>query len=581
MARLIPPIIGEEAASPGERELFERFQRGSGSDGWAVLHSLDVPRHRRQLMGEIDFVIAIPALGVLCLEVKSHRSVRRDATGMWHLGQDAPTRVGPFRQASEAMHSLREFVTSRAPELRPTLFWSAVCFTNVPFTLTSPAEWHDWQVIDAGALRARPLPHLITAVLEHARDLAANTPSAAWFNADSAAPTPANIDSLVRILRPSFEFFQSPKSRRRQRDDELLRYTSEQYIALDAMNANPRVVFEGAAGTGKTLLALEETRRAVQRGERVFLCCFNRLLGNWLKREAEPLGEAAVTSTFHRFLLQVTGLAVPDGARSSFWECELPDAALDRVLSGDVASFDLVAIDEAQDLLQDPYLDVFDVLLEGGLKDGRWRMFGDFEQQAIYGSSSTGITDVLAERAPGTPRFLLTKNCRSTPRIASFVKLLAAYERGYADVLRPDSGIEPETIYYDSPEDQGRRLISVLERLFDEGYSSREIVILSPRAHGSIAEQITNSVWADRFKPAQAKLPGGIRYCTVHSFKGLEAPVVIVTDVSSIGTDADHSLFYTAVTRATERLYVLVSSKLKPAVMELLLRQSSTRSPRD
>lgn len=433
-------------------------------------------------------------------------------------------------------------------------------------------------MIDAGVLRARPLPQLIAAVLEHARNLAANTPSAGWFHPGSGAPTPANIDSLVRILRPSFEFFESPKSRRRQRDDELLRYTSEQYIALDAMNANPRVVFEGAAGTGKTLLALEETRRAVLRGDRGLLCCFNRLLGSWLRKEAEPFGEAAVTSTLHSFLLQVTGLTVPDGANSSFWERELPDAALDRALAGDVPPFDVLVVDEAQDLLHNAYLDVLEVLLDGGLKDGRWRMFGDFEQQAIYRSSSAGVTDVLAPRAPGTPRFLLTRNCRNTPRIASFVKLLAAYERGYADVLRPDSGIEPETIYYDSPEDQDRKLVSLLERLFGEGYSGREIVILSPRAHGSAAQQITDLTWAERLKPAQAELPGGVRYCTVHSFKGLEAPVIIVTDVSSIGTEADHSLFYTAVTRATERLYVLALSQLKPAVLELLLRQASTGS---
>lgn len=122
MARLIPTVIGEETASPGERELFEKFQSEAGSEGWAVLHSLDVPRHRRQLMGEIDFVIAVPGLGVLCLEVKSHRSVRRDPDGMWHLGQDTRTRQGPFRQASEAMHSLREYVTARAPELGGTLF---------------------------------------------------------------------------------------------------------------------------------------------------------------------------------------------------------------------------------------------------------------------------------------------------------------------------------------------------------------------------------------------------------------------------------------------------------------------------
>ena len=53
MARMIPPIIGAETSSPGERELFERFRTEQGTDGWMILHSLDVPRHRRQLMGEL------------------------------------------------------------------------------------------------------------------------------------------------------------------------------------------------------------------------------------------------------------------------------------------------------------------------------------------------------------------------------------------------------------------------------------------------------------------------------------------------------------------------------------------------
>src|SRR5687767_10592665 len=121
---MIPPVVGDETSSPGERELFERFSRDPQTSGWVVLHSLDVPRHRRQLMGEIDFVIAVPGLGVLCLEVKSHRSVRRDPDGMWHLGQGGPTRTGPFRQASEGMHSLRQYVTERAPEMGGILFWS-------------------------------------------------------------------------------------------------------------------------------------------------------------------------------------------------------------------------------------------------------------------------------------------------------------------------------------------------------------------------------------------------------------------------------------------------------------------------
>lgn len=573
---MIPPVVGEETSSPGERDIFRKFQRELGTEGWVILHSLDLPRHRRQIMGEIDFVIAVPGMGVLCLEVKSHRSVRRDADGLWHLGQDQPNRVGPFRQASEGTHSLRDFVTRRAPDLSGTLFWSAVCFTHLPFTLSAPAEWHQWQVIDSGALGARPLSQLVTSVLEHARQHASASPTAAWFRAEDGTPTTDQVESLVRILRPSFEFFESAKSRRRQRDEELRRYTEEQHNALEAMEANQRVVFEGAAGTGKTLLALEETRRAIQRGERVLLCCFNSLLGNWLKREAEPFGGAVTTSTFHGLLRNLTGLKVPLDAGHDFWDRELPEAAVDRLLQGDFAPFDLLVIDEAQDLLRNNFLDVFELLLEKGLKDGRWRMFGDFEQQAIYGQSSLSVSDFIATRADGTARFALKKNCRNTPRIASFVKLLAAFERGYADVLRPDNGMEPETIYWSSPQEQDSKLLEVLNRMFSEGYSGREIVILSTRADGCAAERIGDPVWRDRIREAQSGDQGGPRYCTVHSFKGLEAPVVIVTDIVSIGNEADASLFYTAVTRATDRLFVLVPSQLKPLVRDLLLRQLSS-----
>lgn len=108
-----------------------------------------------------------------------------------------------------------------------------------------------------------------------------------------------------------------------------------------------------------------------------------------------------VTATFHSYLLHLTRLSVPHGADAAFWEQELPECALEMAAASDGPVFDLLVIDEAQDLLRNNYLDLFDLLVDGGLGNGRWRMFGDFEQQAVYGSSCLGIAEVLAERAPG------------------------------------------------------------------------------------------------------------------------------------------------------------------------------------
>ncbi len=574
MARMIPPVIGSETASPGEKALFTRFQSESGTDSWTVIHSLDISNHRVNISGECDFLVAVPGLGVLALEVKAHRSVRRDPSGMWYLGGDHPTRTSPFRQSSEAMHSIRNQVARRSSGLGGVLFWSAVCFTNSTFSLSSPTEWHEWQVIDQADLQSKTLVELITSILLQARRFV-STKSTVWFNLESNEPTNDQVESLVKILRPSVECYESPKARRRQREDELIRYTEEQYEALDNMSPgrNEKVVFIGPAGTGKTLLALEEARRSSLREDRVLLCCFNRLLGDWIRNETAPLRPLVTAGSIDAIMLSISGAEVPSGAGTGFWQETLPNLALEKVLDGenDFAPFDLLLVDEAQDLLEDRYLDFFDALLEGGLRGGRWRFFGDFERQSIYGSSSKSIDEVLKRLAPGTPQYELRRNCRNTPRIAAFVRYMAGFEDGYSKVLRPDSGIEPGVLYYDTPEEQTQKLVQLFQTLEGMGYRGGEIVVLSPRASGCAAEQVREAPWSDRIKPARGVSPGGIRYSSIHAFKGLEAPVVIVTDVDSLGTDRDQSLLYIATTRAVERLYLLASSQLKPKIADIFL----------
>ncbi len=124
------------------------------------------------------------------------------------------------------------------------------------------------------------------------------------------------------------------------------------------MTANDRVVFEGPAGTGKTLLAIEGARRGLADGKRTLLLCFNRLLGSWLRDEAGSLGDGLTVSTLHAHMLSLTGIEPADDAGSDFWQKELPQLALATLLDDEGgAPFDLVIADEAQDLLRSSYLD--------------------------------------------------------------------------------------------------------------------------------------------------------------------------------------------------------------------------------
>src|SRR3954447_3952103 len=104
MARMIPSILPNDTASPGERDLFVRVRDDPGTEDWLVLHSLAIASHVRQVQGEADFVVIVPGAGVLCLEIKAHRYVSVGSDGQWYFGSAAPQSRSPFRQASDNMH---------------------------------------------------------------------------------------------------------------------------------------------------------------------------------------------------------------------------------------------------------------------------------------------------------------------------------------------------------------------------------------------------------------------------------------------------------------------------------------------
>ena len=625
--RLIPPTISESTQSDGERAVFEALaasgrtgkgpagagasvggaSAGPDTSGWTVLHSFDIADHRRRLAGEIDFLCLVPGKGVLVVEVKGCHSLRRRG-GDWYYGRsDEPDHRGPFRQASEAMHSLRQRLARQHPELSHIPFCSAVCFPFIDFHESSP-EWNSWQVIDRRALRAQPIARLIEGVLDQARRRLVER-KVPWFHAEKGEPTAPQCEALVGTLRPDFEFFESPKSRRLRLEEEVRHYTEEQFEALDAIDLNPRIVFDGPAGTGKTLLAIEAARRAVSRGRRVLLLCFNRPLGRWLQEEASGLGRGVTARTLHEHLRLLAGIAPTreQRCRTEFWQEELPTMALEALLGreGTREVYDEIVLDEAQDVLRRSYLDVLDLSLEGGLAGGHWRFFGDFAWQRIYDAAALTVDEFLdppadARAAGAAPvsamRCALRINCRNTPRVAALAVACGHVDPGYKRVRRPDDDVEPELRWYGDGEQQLTLLRAVLTELRDEGFSGPQIAVVSPSGNEHCAAaHLTEQPWRDRLAPLvrepsddeeeeeigdwlAACIPsdldavdlrsGRIKYSSIYRFKGLEAPAVVITDVDKLGTPAERSLLYVGCTRALQRLVILADEKVRGQLSE-------------
>lgn len=583
MARMIPSVISSNTGSPGEQEIFRKLKNDPVTKDWIVLHSLDIAEHNTQVAGEADFVIIIPGKGVLCLEVKSHRVVRRDETNrLWHFGRKTESR-GPFKQASDAMHSLRTAVLNGDPALSRIVFSSAVVFPFSTFDVESP-EWHSWQVIDKNLYRQASFGLLVTQIIDRAREFLIASNSAKWFHPERNEPLKNQCESIAGILRPGFEFINSYRTQRETLDSELLYYTEEQFEALDAMEAEPRVSFEGPAGTGKTVLALEAARRARNNGRKVLFLCFNKFLGKWLEQQVKEFEPGVESRTLHKHLLVVSGLKPENrsGPSSSFWKNDLPVAAAESLLDseGNRFTYDEIIIDEAQDIVwNEYYLDFLDFSLRGGLTDGRWTLFGDYEKQSLYTKNNQRPKNILNDRGFPPASFFsyrLTRNCRNPPRIAEAVRFLGRMDPGYRKILRPDNGIEPEYIFYKSIMDQIARLADLLDRLSDEGFRGDDIVILSTNKDADcVASKINSAPWKGRLRAFRLATKGQIKYCSVHRFKGLEAPVIIVTDVASVATAEDQNLFYVGMTRAVDKLIVLTQVTVKDDFAKLLNSQTS------
>lgn len=549
-----------DTAPPGEKAIFKALASSPETGDWVVLHSLSLADHVRQAEGEADFIVIVPGQGILVIEAKSHQQVTRFSDGRWKLGNDQPTARGPFQQANEAMHSIRKYLERKKIDLRSIPVCDAVWFTAVRARTELPTspEWHAWQVLDSQDLSAGPA-RAIT------RTLAAGTAhlneKVYGFSYGGVPLDQVKAERIVSALRPRIEMAVVPGDRRKNTTTQLLAFLDEQYEALDAMQDNQAALFTGPAGSGKTLLALEAARRETAVGREGRLLCFNAFLSRQLAADAAGIPGLRV-ATLHRELLRIAGVKVPPDADEGFWESKLPDLALEALLDGQAGpTSDFLIIDEVQDIASQTYLDVLDLLVTRGLKEGRVLLFGDFERQAIFGSADG--RDLLRRAIPGLAAHRLTYNCRNLPRIGYTVNLFSGLKPGYQRFRRDDDGFDPTTIPYRAGDDQSRQLVTCVRDLQAEGFALNEITVLSPVKSGSAAETTTDPWLRQVLRKADgtAAGPGQLRYCTVAQFKGLESPAVVLTDLDQRLVPNFEALLYVGLTRATDRLVALIEEK--------------------
>lgn len=553
---MIPAFMDDRTPS-GERDVFNML--AAGPDEWVALHSLDLAPWNRGLRTEIDFVVVDPETGILCVEVKSHENLSFDG----HRWSPETITRSPFKQALDGRYSFYRRLIDLAPWFANVPVVHCCIFPRASFEVAPNLSVQPWELIDMRAFRT------FGSGFEFCADLKARMEKSISID-ERLAPirqriSPDRIESIIKCCLPVQRFRPDTRQEIKQRELEINVVLLEQQrpvLQLAAMN-NRLIVF-GAAGTGKTLIAMEVARRAAENGRRVALLCFNQLVGDWMRQRMEqiaPLLPNLVVGRAIRIMADMTGINIPDKPSPEFWESDMPQQLEDRLTDPDfkaAASFDYLVIDEAQDLLARPRLwECLGQFLVGGIDKGKFALFGDFDHQILSEREPVHESLAALDASDRPARWRLSENCRNYRIVGDTAVQLSGFGGTvYSGYLRTGGGVHNYDIYfYEHEQAQLDRLRQWLGEFKAQGYKPSEITLLSFRAdHLSAGTRLRDAGYRLR----SAWQAGDLTACaSVHSFKGMENKVVILTDVVLDGQDFQRDLFYTGMTRATESVRVL------------------------
>jgi len=594
MAQMIPSTpaeLGDETVPQGELEVFERL-KNHAPDSWVVLHSLRLKTHEFKKSGEADFVV-ITDKGVLIIEVKGGKN-HRNEKGLWvqtrRGSNDRISNEGPFKQAMGAYFAIENYLKkSGNKELIERLPWGwgvvmPHCMPGLPADDPEidpamlldqkqfPEGLVDWADSLVGYWRD-DTNRKKSPKLRHGRQLQNGLP-------------PTTRDELKDLLRPRFECYTGLGQATREAEQHLIRLTEKQCHLLLAIRSKstPRAIIEGAAGTGKTLLAFEFTKECAVKGEKVLLVCYNVNLARLLKKKAGAVPEmAAVTiDNYHQL---VKGLRNQAGLTTTFsnnWKdfnnnCfDLVAEALD--ILGEKALFDRIIMDEGQDLMSGAFLDVLDLLLKDGLtpppddqrKGGKWLVAMD-RAQALYTDNFEEQALDRLERYCGTT-LELEENCRNTRPVA--VHVYGFSKSGSCEVMTAE-GPTPVIDYFSNQKGFIKLLRTYINDTLREyakvDQPASDIAVLTARKDlipDVLLEPgaLNNSL--ARYKDAKET---DVIWETIHGFKGLEASTVILIGVEELEDEQMRQLMYVGGSRARTRLIWLLPDDCSDAVQAGLI----------
>lgn len=539
MARMIP--------SKGARDHDPRSQEGAIyaalqtlDDSYIIVHSMSLVSVANSAIkeNEADFILFNKDRGMICFEAKAGQISYSD--GEWLYSDGRPMRHGgPFNQAQNIKFRLMDEMRDKGLE---KAFCSCKLFHAVWFPSITQSD------IDKISLPEEADRQLILTKddLEDPAPSIERILSLGVAHKEQALSELQAREIVEKILCP--EFHVAPTARTTYDFDDIVfsRLLASQINILNFLQEQKNAVINGVAGSGKTLIAIEQAKRMAAKGERVLFLCYNKLLGEDIKQRCQNHDNIDVC-TLDSFSCRICG------------EINYELLNLTLVDNPSIFSYKHVVIDEGQDFgsnandsSKSDLLDTLRLLTEE--EDGTFYLFYD-KFQLVQGS---GLPDFIND---ADCKLTLWINCRNTFNIAKCsIKALDGNLACKIKDFTPDGAVPKMAASLDADKQVGfvDKYIAELKEL-----GLTDIVVLTCKTEET---SIVSSAFAG-VQGSKHWRNTRIPVFSCRRFKGLEADAVILVDVTAdlwveYGSDSIYKpkpglIFYTGSSRAKHELRIV------------------------
>ena len=492
--------------------------------GWIVAPSIPITLKGKDR--EIDLILLHRDHGAYIVEVKGGIISLTD--GEWKQNQKVFD--SPVKQVMVAKHNLKERLKAMKVDMSAISMQHLVAF---PHIVSFPPE-------GAGPDCPREMVFTKTELEYPSRYL--ND-----IRRDRSPIPEAHLVAFLKALRPDVREIEVQGGNISGVSERIARSTIDQLSIVFGLDENRRVQIRGAAGTGKTFIATNWAKRAVQRGERTLVICYNRELGIEINHNMTEFRETLedpsllTVSSFHAYANVLLGDNAPknaDNQPSEWWRnhhAELILANLESITQ----RFDTIIVDEGQDF-HSLWFTVLDNLL-ADKTNSRLLVMSD-EAQAIYAEAPTV--------QPNVTSLQLNRNVRNTNKIANMIRHIG----GAPPIFGASPGQDVDIYTVGGAKERRKSLAKALTKVRDDlRIPPSQTLVLVPH-RSDITDLMSEPVgdfqlasWVDRDEDHVA-------IGTIHGTKGLERLAVILVNFDDA---PDPNLTYIGASRAVLYLAVI------------------------